>query len=134
MTPRSSSEPYQTGPMLAWAWILLFSAWAWWLVLGNAFALMAHAYAHAPHAPDPAHGFTHLVNNHGDVRYARETEASASIRWTLIGGAGMAVSILLSLIFVKAPMVRHILSRRGAGLICVLIPIAMAIYWLAFAK
>jgi hypothetical protein len=134
MTTHSSSAPYQTGPALAWAWILMVSSWAWWLVLANAFAFLAHAYVHAPHTPDPAHGFTHLMNNHGDIRYVRESDQHASTRWTLIGGAGLAVSVGLLLIFVKAPTVRHILIRRGAILIPVLITAAMGLYWQGFAK
>lgn len=110
----------------ALAWALTGLGWLFWSVAAVAFDYFGYCNRHGPHHPDAATGQTYPVNNHGDYRYIRPSDAHLYHAGFTVGFAGLATCAVLMLILFKPAVVRHILVTRRAGLIPIALFLVMA--------
>ena len=124
-TPVTASSPVAS----PWLWPLSIVAWIGWFVAANAFDFQAYCFRHAPHALDVARGYTHMMDNHGDVRFIRQIDFAQSTAWEIAGAAVMAAAVIVMLVVLKPDQVRHAMIRRGGVVIPVLLFVAVNVYW-----
>ena len=112
------------------AWIMLSLAEFFFLVIANAFLFQANIVWHASKTYDAAVGKTYVLHDHGKVSWVRPHDFMLYGQAVRVGMGGLFLSILVMLIFIRAPTLRYLEKQRTHQIAPLVLLIASVLFWL----